>query len=90
MPRVQFTSALKRFEPNLKVIEVSGSTVKDVIKEVDKEFPGLSDYLVEESGSLREHVNIFVGENLIHDKVGLSDNVQPDDEVFIMQALSGG
>jgi len=35
-------------------------------------------------------VNIFVGEELIHDRVTMRDEVKSDDKIYIMQALSGG
>ncbi len=90
MPTVNFTQALKRFYPGLKPMEIRGNTVAEVVESVNANFPGIKDYLVDEQGRLRKHVNIFVGEKLIHDKQTLSDTVHPHDEVFIMQALSGG
>jgi molybdopterin converting factor small subunit len=53
-------------------------------------YPGLTDYLVDEQGALRKHVNIYIGENLIEDRTNLKDIVNPSDEVLIFQALSGG
>jgi molybdopterin converting factor small subunit len=90
MPRVNFTFALKRFYPDLESFEVSASTVFDVIKGLDHKYPGLKDYLVDEQGRLRQHVNIFIGDKLIKDKERLTDHLSENDEVFIMQALSGG
>ncbi|MEM6628922.1 MAG: MoaD/ThiS family protein [Bacteroidota bacterium] len=90
MAKVTFTSALKRFFPGLKSIEVTGSTVSEVVQTLEKEYPGLTDYILDEGGSLRQHVNIFVGEELIQDKETLQDQVSPNDEIYILQALSGG
>lgn len=90
MPTVNFTQALKRFYPGLKPMEVSGSTVAEIVEGINASFPGIKDYLVDEQGRLRQHVNIFVGEKLIRDKTGLTDTVELKDEVYIMQALSGG
>ena len=36
------------------------------------------------------HVNIFVGEERVADRDGLSDAVAPDARVYVLQALSGG
>ncbi len=47
-------------------------------------------YLLDESVALRKHVNIFIGENLLRDRMKLGDTVGEHDEIFIMQALSGG
>jgi len=58
--------------------------------EVEKKFPGMADYILENDGALRKHVNIFIGENMIKDRTELSDTVKNTDTIFIMQALSGG
>jgi sulfur-carrier protein len=90
MPRVKFTSALKRFFPALDEVDVEASTVHDLLVKLEQKHPGLSSYLVDESGQLRQHVNVFVKDELIRDREKLSDTVQKNDVVFIFQALSGG
>ena len=90
MAKVNFTYALKRFYPELESMEISASNVAEVLTNLNQQFPGLRDYLVDEQGRLRQHVNIFIGDKLIKDKERLSDQVTDQDEVFIMQALSGG
>ena len=82
--------ALKRFYPDLEECEMSGATVADVLHSIDARWPGLRDYLVEENGALRKHVNIFIGNRLIDDRRSLGDAVADTDEVYVMQALSGG
>jgi hypothetical protein len=44
----------------------------------------------DDAGPLGEHVNIFINNQMIADRESLSDLVTESDEVFIMQALSGG
>lgn len=60
------------------------------LKDLDKEFPGLRSYLVNDDGSLRKHVNIFIDNQLIEDRTTLSDPLYEQNEIYIMQALSGG
>lgn len=90
MPQVKFTAALKRFFPDLQPMQVSGATVADILTTLEAKFPGLRDYIVDEQGELRQHVNIFIGESLIEDRQQLSDRVGAADEIFFFQALSGG
>ena len=90
MPTVQFTRHLSRFFPTLVECRINGDTVAAVVAELNRKHPGLADYLMDEHGALRKHVNIFVGDQLICDREKLSDPVGPDDQIFIMQALSGG
>ena len=90
MPKVAFTPALKRFFPELKKTEVHANSVAEIVHQLNGLYPGLQDYIVDEHGRLRKHVNIFVADSLIEDKETLQDEVKANDEVFIMQALSGG
>ncbi|MCC7541341.1 MAG: MoaD/ThiS family protein, partial [Deltaproteobacteria bacterium] len=47
-------------------------------------------FVLDETGRLRRHVNVFVGDEPIYDRVRLSDALAADSRVFIVQALSGG
>ncbi len=90
MAKVKFTSALKRFFPALSETSVNATNVHDVIIALEKKHPGLSGYLVDDAGQLRQHVNVFVKDSLIQDRIKLSDIVADEDEILIFQALSGG
>jgi hypothetical protein len=90
MAYVKFTPNLKRFFPDLQPVEIEADTVADVLAVVDARWKGLADYIVDEQGCLRKHVNIFIGDELISDKQNLSDAVDSDTQIYIMQALSGG
>ncbi len=64
--------------------------MRELVEGLERRWPGLSHYIVDETGRLRRHVNIFVGEEPIIDRDSLSDAVSSGDSVFILQALSGG
>jgi sulfur-carrier protein len=90
MAHIKFTPNLKRFFPDLQATEIEAATVAEVVAAVDARWRGLADYIVDEQGRLRKHVNIFIGDELIQDKQNLSDAVNTDTKIYIMQALSGG
>jgi len=90
MASVKFTPHLKRFFPDLQEIDIEANTVADVVQAADARWDGIADYVVDEQGRLRKHVNIFVDGELIYDKETLSDKVNENSKIFIMQALSGG
>ncbi len=90
MPLVKFTANLKRFYPTLDVMQVNASTVADVLAAVEARHEGIRDYIVDEQGALRKHVNIFIGNEMVQDREKLNDHLAESDEVYIMQALSGG
>ena len=90
MPHVACTRLLQTFFPHLEDGEMPGGTVREVIDELERRHPGIASYITDETGKLRRHVNIFVGEEPIHDRQKLGDALRPEDRVFILQALSGG
>lgn len=90
MPLVKFTKNLQRFFSDIQTINVEGETVAEVVAALDQYYPGLTAYLLDDRGALREHVNIFVNEELIQDRQTLTDALEAHDQVYVLQALSGG
>lgn len=90
MPTVKFTKALKRFFPALADTPAQGSSLGEVLHEMDAHYPGVCSYLLDEQGSLRKHVNIFIDGNMITDRNTLKDAFKESSEIYIIQALSGG
>lgn len=90
MPTIKFTYALKRFFPQLNELVAGGNSLPEVLTEIEQQYPGLSNYVLDEHGSLRKHVNIFIDGKMIYDRKTLKDSFQSESEIYIMQALSGG
>lgn len=90
MAQVKFTSALARFIPGLKPEEIGGNSIREIMDALAEKYPNLNRYVLDEKGALRKHVNIFLNNELIKDKENLSDKVSENDEIYIIQALSGG
>jgi len=92
MAKVRRTRHLFTFFPDLegREIVVDASTVAGVVRAMEAMAPGFAFYVCDERGRLRRHVNIFVEEEMVIDRATLSDPVKPDQQVFILQALSGG
>lgn len=90
MAYVTFTRHLQRFFPSIEEGEVPGATVREVIDALERRYPGFTTFVLDETGRLRRHVNVFVGDEPIYDRVRLSDALAADSRVFIVQALSGG
>ena len=71
-------------------VTVEAATVADALDQVFAEVPRLRGYVVDERGSLRKHMVVFVDGEQIIDRRHLTDAVPPEGEVYVMQALSGG
>ena len=92
MPTVAMTRHLYRFFPQLenRTITVAPGSVAEVLRAVNAIAPGFSDYILDERGALRRHVNLSINDAQVIDRKTLADHVPADGTLYIFQALSGG
>lgn len=92
MPNVEMTQHLYRFFPQLKdrVITVPAGSVAETLIAINEIAPGFTDYVLDEHGALRRHVNISINNTVVIDKTKLSDRIPDDGTLYIFQSLSGG
>ncbi len=89
MPDVVFTPNLQR---HIKCRDVTVDA-ENVMQALDAAFEanaGLRAYILDEHNRTRRHINIFINGQPIVDRLSLTDRLTPADEVYVMQALSGG
>lgn len=89
MPKVSFTRALERFL-TAPCAEVEGATLGDALSAVFTAHPALRGYVLDDQGALRRHVVVYVNGEPVSDRLCLTDRVAPRDEIYVLQALSGG
>lgn len=85
--RVRIPSPLRSYTGQAVAVEAEGTTVDEVLDDLDHRYPGLRFRVVDEQGRLRRHMKVFVGAEPVRD---LATPVGPADELTLMQALSGG
>ncbi len=68
-------------------MQATGETIRQVMADLDQQFPGLAFRVVDEQGNLRKHMRVFVNEDIVKD---LDTMLQSSDELTLMQGLSGG
>jgi molybdopterin converting factor small subunit len=94
--RIVAMSASVRFAPSLArhlqcpAAEVIASTLGAALNAYFGSNPLVRSYLLDDQGAVRKHVAIFHNRKLIVDRANLSDALADGDEIFIVQALSGG
>ncbi len=89
MVTVRFTSTLARHLP-IKEWEVPAGTVGEVLGAVFDGFPPIRSYVLDDQGTVRHHVAVFVDGSNIQDRQHLTDPVPDGGKVHVLQALSGG
>jgi molybdopterin synthase sulfur carrier subunit len=68
-------------------VEAEGTTVAELLDDLDRQYPGFRFRMIDEQGRIRPHMRIFVNRERV---LGIEQEVAPGDEVQILQALSGG
>lgn len=70
--------------------EVPARSVDEALAIAFADEPRLRGYLLDDQGGLRRHLSVFVDGNPLRDRRRLSDPVDTDSRIFVVQALSGG
>lgn len=84
--KVWIPSALQSYTKSSRA-EATGSTLDEVLHDLDRQYPGIRFRIIDEQGQVRRHMRIFVGGLSMS---ALAVPIRPNDEVVIIQALSGG
>ena len=87
---LKIPSPLRRFTNGEASIEVNGSNVRDVLEELFQAHPDIKNHLIEEDGSLRNFVNIFIGGEDIRQKGGMDAPVSDGADIRIIPSIAGG
>jgi len=88
--KVRIPAPLRRLTKDLAVVEVEGTTIEQVIVNLDKGYPGLKERLCDEQGQIRRFINVFVNGDDIRFKDGAKTSVVAGAEVSIIPAIAGG
>lgn len=89
MPRVSFPQVLQR-HVRCPPIDVDGGTVREALDHAFETYPTVRGYLLEDDGSLRTHVTVFVDGQVVGDRRHLRTRVSESSRIDVLQALSGG
>lgn len=85
--RVRIPSPLRSYTSQQAVVQAEGESLDAVLRDLDRQFPGFRFRIVNEQDALRPHMVLFVNGTRT---LSLEHALGPDDEVVLVQALSGG
>jgi len=84
---IHMPTPLRSYTSERATVDADGSTLDDVLRDLDRRFPGLRFRIVDEADRVRRHIKLFVGHELTEDLGASLDGAR---EVHIICALSGG
>ena len=89
MPHLVFTQQLRRFT-DVPEVDSAALILRAALDDAFARNPLLRGYILDDQAHLRPNVVIFIDGQRIHSSQRLDDALQPDSQVYILQALSGG
>ncbi|MFQ5632963.1 MAG: molybdopterin-synthase adenylyltransferase MoeB, partial [bacterium] len=90
MPKIFIPTVLRPYVANQSIFEIEGTTVGDILNTLVTDFPDTRNHLLEESGKVREGVNIFVNNNDVRFFDYENTSVIEKDEISIALSVAGG
>ncbi|MHB1141635.1 MAG: MoaD/ThiS family protein [Sulfuricaulis sp.] len=71
----------------MREVEAGGATLRELLADLDRQYPGLRFRVIDEQERMRPHMRFFVNKVQVFD---LARPLRPTDSVVLVQALSGG
>jgi len=90
MPLVRIPTPLRSLTKGSAEVQAKGDNVVAVVEDLERQFPGLRERLVDEGGELRRFINIYVNEEDIRFLDGKTTALKDSDQVSIVPAIAGG
>lgn len=85
IPRV-----LQQYCAGVPELRLQGTTVRGLLDEVGRRHPALYRCICDETGTVRQHINLFLNDDLLRDQHDLDTRLKAGDVVSVFQAVSGG
>lgn len=88
--KVKIPGPLQKLTQDKPEVVANGSSVKDLLIDLEGRFPGLQERICDEEGKVKRFVNIYVNDEDIRFLEGEASLLQDGDEVSIVPAIAGG
>jgi molybdopterin synthase sulfur carrier subunit len=87
---VKIPTPLRRVTNGVSEVAGAGANVRELIEDLERQFPGMRERLCDETGALRRFVNVFVGDEDIRFLEGIETPLEEGAQVSIIPAVAGG
>ena len=88
--KVRIPTPLQKLTQDKAEVEISATSIHNLIQELDKSYPGIKQRICDEQGNLRRFVNVFLNEEDIRFLKKEQTPLKDGDEVSILPAIAGG
>lgn len=88
--KVKIPTQLRTLTDGAEEVDVTGSTLSEVIDELESRHPGVKERLMDDAGQLRRFVNVYLNDEDVRFLDGLGTTIPSDARVSIIPAVAGG
>lgn len=90
MVDVRIPAVFRTHVAGAKSVEANPGSLRQILDELIQKFPGLSDQLLSEDGSLHRFVNVYINDEDVRYLQGVETDAADGDVVAILPAVAGG
>jgi len=90
MATVRIPTPLRPLTQNQDEVQAEGATVRALIGDLEKRYPGLGAKLLDKDGGLVRYINVFANDEDIRFLDELDTEVGAQDRIAIVPAIAGG
>ena len=87
---VRIPTPLRSLTKGSAEVQAKGDTVDDLVQDLERQYSGLRERLLDDKGELRRFVNIYVNEEDVRFLGGKMTALKEGDTVSIVPAIAGG
>ena len=88
--KVRIPTPLQKLTQQKGEVQVEAANVRQLIAELEKNYPGIKDRICDESGKVRRFVNVYLNEEDIRFLKQEETALKSGDEISIVPAIAGG
>jgi sulfur-carrier protein len=87
---VRIPTVFRKFAGNESVVSVEGSTIGELIEQIEARYPGFKEQLMSDDGQLHRFVNVYVNDEDARYLDKLDTKVSEGDTVSLLPSVAGG
>lgn len=88
--RVRIPTILRTYTAGESEVGAEGETLGQVLDDLDASYPGIKGRILDDQGSLRRFVNVYVGNDDVRFLDALETKVEAGAQVSVIPAVAGG
>ncbi|MFQ5902216.1 MAG: MoaD/ThiS family protein [Candidatus Binatia bacterium] len=88
--RVRVPTPLRKFTNGADEVDAQGNSVRALVEDLERKFPGIKERVCDETGKIRRFVNVYVNGDDIRFLQNLETSLKEGDNISIVPAIAGG